>query len=204
MDNYSEGFGIGGIVAAGNIGAFDYAILPPVEWPVVSAARDRDAQAESAIVARFTRAVESVATACGQRNDAQDIAQETFLQFFWGIRNGKHRVESADDCGKLLRKIAFRAVQHLQRKAGAAKRDARKTTTLLENYDCEYSTGNGGAISYTESPAESYPNLGFGAESQRLCEMLADGFSIPEAAREIGIGERRARRIIDRIRVELS
>lgn len=195
MDNYSEGFGIGGIVAAGNMGAFDYGTLPPVEWPVVSAARDRDSAAESAIVARFTRAVESVATACGQRNDAQDIAQETFIAFFWGIRNGKHRVATEGDCGKLLRKIAFRAVQHSQRKAGAAKRDARKTTSFPDDFD----------VAERESTAAwEYPDLGFGPESQQLCEMLADGFSIPEAAREIGIGERRARRIIDRIRVELS
>jgi RNA polymerase sigma-70 factor (ECF subfamily) len=138
------------------------------------------------------------------RIDAEDIVQSVFRTFFHRAQQGQFTITAEDDVCKMLARITvhktFRQIAHHQ----AGKRDAgREVGRGDDEQDVVLNLA-----SREPSPEEAAELLDqlehflaqLRPEDRQILELRMQGFSTLEIAQQLGITDRKIRRLMERIR----
>jgi RNA polymerase sigma-70 factor (ECF subfamily) len=138
------------------------------------------------------------------RIDAEDIVQSVFRTFFHRAKQGQFHLEEPDDVCKLLARITvhktFRQIAFHRR----AKRDASQETAqgddsqdmLLKLLAGEPTPEE--AAAFVDQLEHFFASLT--PEQRRILELRMEGYSNVEIAEQLGITDRKIRRIMERVR----
>ncbi len=135
------------------------------------------------------------------RVDAEDIAQSVFRTFFTRARKGQFQVEEADDLCKLLARITvhktFRQIAFHKR----AKRDPGAQTgepqEILMNRLTSGPTPEE-AVAFVDHLESFLSKLQ--PTERKILELRMEGYNNLEIAEQLGISDRKIRRLMERIR----
>jgi RNA polymerase sigma-70 factor (ECF subfamily) len=159
-----------------------------------------DSYAEQLIVLARKRISQRLAS----RIDAEDIVQSVFRTFFHRAKQGQFHLEEPDDVCKLLARITvhktFRQIAFHKR----AKRDAGQETPQGDDAQDLLLKLMGGEPSPEEAAAFvdqlEHFLVQLKDEDRRILEMRMEGYSNVEIAEQLGITDRKIRRIMERMR----
>jgi RNA polymerase sigma-70 factor (ECF subfamily) len=139
-----------------------------------------------------------------RRVDPEDVMQSVFRTFFDRAKAGKFHLDAPDDLGKLLTRITIHKTLRQVVFHQAAKRDLKREVAQSED----------GAREFLElldrEPTPEEANMfvdqleGFlgqlRAQDRQILELRLQGHKNEEIASQLGISERKIRRLVERIR----
>jgi RNA polymerase sigma factor (sigma-70 family) len=135
---------------------------------------------------------------CGA--DAEDVAQEVFMQFaqFWHSGKGE-QPRSEGQLKALLSAMARHQVSNDVRRFCSERRDARRDRPLPD--DGGWADGRPSAGDLVElQDLLDHINAELNPEDRRLLQLLIAGYTEVEAAKELGVTERTIRRRLAALR----
>jgi RNA polymerase sigma-70 factor, ECF subfamily len=139
------------------------------------------------------------------RVDAEDVVQSVFRTFFHRAKEGRFEFEDQDDLFKLLVRITVHKTLRQVEYHKAGKRDASMETPQGDDASSERMQH---FLSREPSPDTEAAFLDqlehflcqLKPQERRILEMRLQGYSNDEITAELGIIDRRIRRIIERVR----
>lgn len=176
--------------------------------------RKGDQQAGSELFQRYadrlvTLARGRLSAKLAQRVDAEDVVQSAYRSFFAGARNGRYDLQQASDLWRLLVTITLHKLQHQFKRNTAEKRSV----------DRERRPANPqlGGIPYDLLAQEPSPVEAVALTEEverlmrereplhrRMLEMALQGYDTEEIAADTQRSERTVRRVLERVKQQLS
>jgi RNA polymerase sigma factor (sigma-70 family) len=138
------------------------------------------------------------------RVDPEDIVQSVFRTFFCRLQEGRFQLEQQDDLCKLLvritvhktlRQVAFQTAAKRSPSAEAGQENAERDE-LFAVLDREPSPEE--AVMFLDQ-LEHFLS-GLNPEERRILEMKVNGYSNEDICQDLGIYDRKIRRVLERIR----
>jgi RNA polymerase sigma-70 factor (ECF subfamily) len=139
-----------------------------------------------------------------RRVDAEDVVQSVFRTVFGRLREGQFHIEAQDDLCKLLMRVTVHKALRQIEYHGAGKRDAnREAPQGNASYDDLMN------VLADEPPPEAVVAFldqlehflaGLGPLERQVVELRLQGHSSEEIATQLGVIDRRVRRIVERVR----
>jgi RNA polymerase sigma-70 factor (ECF subfamily) len=140
----------------------------------------------------------------GRRVDPEDVVQSVFRTFFKRAKAGQFHIEDPDDLCKLLTRITVHKTLRLIAFHKAAKRDLDQENRQDPDFQ-EWPK-----ILLNPEPTPEQANLFLDQlehflgrlreEESRIIEMRLEGYSDMEIAAQLGISDRKIRRLMERVR----
>jgi len=173
--------------------------------------RDGDADAAALLYERYTNQLAQLVRnhlnqKLATRFDPEDVVQSVMRSMFRRTQAGSFEFDEDDDVWKLLVTIALNKVRNKARFNRAAKRDARRETSLnaTENSD-EWLVPKLGRVPDASTAVEFADLLEqFEPRERDLLRLRLEGYSQDEIAEELGVTDRTIRRLLSRIRERLT
>jgi len=138
------------------------------------------------------------------RVDPEDVVQSVFRTFFCHLKEGKFQVKDQDDLCKLLMRITVHKVLKQVEKHTAGKRDARLETQqgnrTLERMQelLSLQPSPEAEVLFIDQLEHLLSQLR--PQERKILEMRMQGYTNEDIANELGIYDRKIRRVIERIR----
>lgn len=138
------------------------------------------------------------------RVDPEDIVQSVFRTFFGRIKEGRFQINDQDDLCKLLMRITVHKTLRQIAFHKAAKRDPGHETGqedgshdhIMELLDREPTPDD--AVAFVDQLEHFLGRLR--PQERQILEMRMQGYTNEEIAQELGIYDRKIRRVIERVR----
>src|SRR5262249_1737837 len=138
------------------------------------------------------------------RVDPEDIVQSVFRTFFGRLQEGRFQLEQQDDLCKLLVRITV----HKTLRQVAFQRAAKRNPAAAAGQEDSERDGLCAALCREPSPEEAVVFLDqlehflqrLNPEERRILEMKVNGYSNDDICQELGVYDRRIRRVMERIR----
>jgi RNA polymerase sigma-70 factor (ECF subfamily) len=138
------------------------------------------------------------------RVDPEDVVQSVFRTVFGRLREGQFHIEEQDDLCKLLMRVTVHKVLRQVEYHGAAKRDAGLEAAqgegpqerVLELLDREPPPET--VVAFLDELEHFLTRLG--PLERQVVELRLQGHSNEDVARQLGVVDRRVRRIVERVR----
>jgi RNA polymerase sigma-70 factor (ECF subfamily) len=176
---------------------------------LVDRCRAGDAEAARLLFERYVDRLVAVARRrlsqpLNSRVDPEDIVQSVFRTFFGRLKGGQFQLEQQDDLCKLLVRITVNKTLRQVAYQKAAKRDPSQEAhtddgeheqvlqLLAREPDPEE------AVAFLDQLEHFLAQLT--PDEQRILEMRVQGYSNEDICKELGIYDRKIRRVLERIR----
>jgi RNA polymerase sigma-70 factor (ECF subfamily) len=138
------------------------------------------------------------------RVDPEDVVQSVFRTFFQHAKEGEFCLDEQDDLAKLLMRITVHKTLRQVAFHKAAKRDltqeiapGRESQQQLEEIlDTEPTSEE--AVTFLDNLEHFFNRLK--PQERQILEMRLHGFSNDEISRQLGIYDRKIRRVLERVR----
>jgi RNA polymerase sigma-70 factor (ECF subfamily) len=171
--------------------------------------REGDSEAAQKLFERYVDRLVALARrrlsqSLASRVDAEDIVQSVFRTFFGRLQEGRFQLEGQDDLCKLLvritvhktlRQVAFQTAAKRNPSAEAGQEDSDREE-LFAVMAREPSPEE--AVLFLDQLEHFLSHLN--PEERRILEMKVNGFSNEDICKELGIYDRKIRRVLERIR----
>jgi RNA polymerase sigma-70 factor (ECF subfamily) len=138
------------------------------------------------------------------RVDPEDILQSVFRTFFGGMRQGRYTIKDQDDLCKLLMRITVHKTLRHVAFHKAAKRDPSQETSqgeasqdqLIKLLGREPTPDD--AVAFVDQLEHFLSRLR--PQERQILELRLQGYSNEDIASQLGIYDRKIRRLFERIR----
>ena len=138
------------------------------------------------------------------RVDPEDIVQSVFRTFFGRVKEGRFQINDQDDLCKLLMRITVHKTLRQVAHHKAIKRDPARETGqddgarehILEVLD--RGPNHEDEVAFVEQLEKFLGRLR--PQERQILEMRMQGYNNEEIARQLGIYDRKIRRVIERVR----
>jgi RNA polymerase sigma-70 factor (ECF subfamily) len=183
---------------------------PPEEQALIDLWRKGDQDAARQIVERYidrllVLARRRISQRLASRVDAEDIVQSVFRTFFVRLKDGRFVFQEEDDLCKLLVRITLHKTLRQVAFHKAAKRDPNLETNqgehhreqLLAVLDREPSVED--ALAFEDELDKFLAPLS--EQEQQIIRMRLQGYTNDEIAQELGLYDRKIRRVMERVRL---
>lgn len=174
-----------------------------------------DEQAASALheryIARLTGLVRlHLARKFSRRLDADDVAQSAYCSLFVGLREGRFLVQRSGDLWSLLvvlarNKLYRQMIHHSAQKRNISREAGFDVHQTLCPSDCR-SVDSNQAVDEAIAVGDEIEFLceKLSLSERRIFELRLGGYSLDEIAADVACSQRTVRRVMERIRSELS
>lgn len=176
---------------------------------LVARCRAGDQSAASVLFNRFVErllvlARRRISQRLASRVDAEDIVQSVFRTFFHRLQNDQFQFDDQDDLFKLLVRITVHKTLRQIAYHKAAKRDPsmeahqgeNDNEMLMQVLDVEPSPDT--IVTFMDQLEHFLSQLD--PDQRQILELRLQGFSTDEIAKQLGLYDRKIRRVLERIR----
>jgi RNA polymerase sigma-70 factor (ECF subfamily) len=145
-----------------------------------------------------------------RRFDPEDVVQSAFRSFFVGMRDGRLLLSQSGDLWRLLVAISLHKLYRRVETHTAAKRAVAREEcsgideTWFQLFHERVAAGNFADDALTLAEEIEHVVAGLAPIEQRMFELRLEGYTLDEIARDTGRSQRTVRRVMDRIKSDIS
>jgi RNA polymerase sigma-70 factor (ECF subfamily) len=175
--------------------------------------RANDSTAAEAVFRRFASRLIALAHSrldarMRGKTDPEDVAQSALKSFLLHVRDGEYDLNDWDSLWSLLTVITLRKCNYRVRHFRAARRDVRKEIVATARND----EAAWELIARDPTPEEAFELIevteelfrGLDPIDSRILQLSLQGYTPGDAAREAGVSERTAYRLLERVKGRLT